>query len=77
MAEDLEQRLRALEIHQAQTDVLIPRLEQSIDRLTTAVEELTAYTTKAKGGIALLLGAAGLLTAVVEGMRALIGHWGH
>jgi hypothetical protein len=71
-----EYRIRKLEISRAVTDEKVKNLEESIDRLTTAVDALTKTMTEAKGGwrvLALqggiLMGLAALFTTILDFVR--------
>lgn len=60
-----EYRIRKLEVSGAVMAEKIKNLEESIDRLTTAVDNLTNTMTQAKGGWKVLVLQGGLIAAVV------------
>jgi hypothetical protein len=71
MSEDLEQRMRGVEQDQVRSEVAIENLQKSVDRLTEAVEQLNTYASKTKGAWGFVLAAGAMMTAMVEGLRAL------
>lgn len=70
---DVQRDLGRLEAQLDAQDERMDRMEEKLDSIAEQLAGLTASANRVKGAWGLILGAGALMTAIVEGARALLG----
>jgi hypothetical protein len=70
---DVQRDLGRLETQLDEQDKRLGRFEEKLDSIGLQLGELTASANRVRGAWGLILGAGAVMTAIVEGARALLG----